>query len=485
MSSPAFLPLLPVASFNSLRPNTTRTSFATPLPPTPISPSPRPRPTPTARFVDRPLPSPDSTPTSPSSTEPPVTNHTIDPDAIPTDPVENMRGFIKTRGSLVPGEEVVFWWAGSIYGLVEDQPNRHLFDFEGYNIGRTLPVAGGWRLLTREVGLYRDPVTRQILSEVSPWTNPYTTESNTVVHCWNDPVNQQFLVDGAGPMSGGIPTTRQDDDLYWHAEVSLAYPSPLPASLYPTAARTDTYHSLEMFQFFSKVGDLEDDKPSADCQISWTRVGQWLPWMEMGNRPGRLVYHCRGKKLKRGYADLSQSVRHYVESRHPEYNSAPTDFTRPNETSWSYFKKLLEAKGTARADGTTAPVEDPPTPVLLKAEEEKSSSNAGEEKLFTVEELAFFNGAQVHQPIYISLGGLVFDVTSAKRHYRRGQTYNCLTGRDATCAFVSGDLSKEGLARGSPSASDILSEKEAGDLRNWIQFFSKSYPQVGRLETVS
>jgi predicted heme/steroid binding protein len=411
----------------------------------------------------------------------------VDPQLVAADAEENLRGWVKTRGSLVPGEEVVFWWTGDIYGLVEDEQNRHLFAFEGYNIGRMMPVSGGWRLLTREVGIYRDPVTREILKETSAWSNPYSGAENELVHIWNDPVNQQFLVhrspDGT-PRRGGVPTTISGDDLYWHAEISLCYPSPLPASQFPASARTDMYHSLEMFQFFCKTEDLQDETPSADCQISWVRVGQWLPWMEMGDRPGRMVYHCRGKKLTNGYADLSPSVRDFVETHHAEYAHAPNNYSSPNETSWTYFKKLLEAKGTPRADGTIAIAED--APLSSGAIEEQLGGVNGRGKVdddvrFTAAELANFNGEDVDKPIYLSLGGHVFDVTSAKRHYRRGETYNCLTGRDATCAFISGDLSEEGLARGTPSAGDPLTAKQNDDLEHWIGFFSENYPQVGRL----
>jgi predicted heme/steroid binding protein len=415
----------------------------------------------------------------------PASRFAVDPRAVSEDADENLRGWVKTRGSLVPGEEVVFWWTGDIYGLVEDEPNRHLFAFEGYNIGRMMPVAGGWRLLTREVGIYRDPVTREILDGPSTWRNPYTGADNDLVHIWNDPVNQQFLVNRSPegtPRVGGVPTTLSGDDLYWHAEISLCYPSPLPASQFPASARTDTYHSLEMFQFFCKTDDLRSEQPSADCQISWVRVGQWLPWMEMADRPGRMVYHCRGKKLTNGYADLSPSVRAFVEGGHPEYASAPTNYTSPNETSWTYFKKLLAAKGTPRADGTIAIPED--APLSTGAVEEQLGRDGDvrdPETPMSAGELALHNGADVDMPIYLSLGGRVFDVSSAKRHYRRGETYNCLTGRDATCAFVSGDLSKEGLENGTPVAGDPLGAKEAEDLNHWIQFFAKSYPQVGRL----
>lgn len=428
----------------------------------------------------------------------------VDAARVAEDADENLRGFVKTRGSLVPGEEFVFWWTGDIYGLVEDERNQHLFAFEGYNIGRMLPVAGGWRLLTREVGIYRDPVTREILEESEAWVNPYTGERCELMHIWNDPVNQQFLVN-ANPdgtrRGGGVPSTISGDDLYWHAEISLCYPSPLPASQFPASARTDTYHSLEMFQFFCKTADLADELPSADCQISWVRVGQWLPWMAMADRPGRMVYHCRGKKLKNGYADLSQSVRTFVERSHPEYAHAPENYSTPNETSWTYFKKLLAAKGSPRADGTIAIDDDAPlsngdisapvhvptmaktsAPVAGDVEEKEKSVLARTERIFSAADLARFNGESVDLPIYLSLGGRVFDVSSAKRHYRRGETYNCLTGRDATCAFVSGDLSEQGLARGTPAAGDELSAKQIEDLEHWVGFFGKSYPEVGRLE---
>lgn len=392
-----------------------------------------------------------------------------------------MRGWVKTRGSLVPGEEVVFWWTGDIYGLVEDTKNEHLFAFEGYNIGRMLPVAGGWRLLTREVGIYRDPKTRQILAEgKGDWVNPYTGEKDGVVHIWNDPVNQQFLVrrnDDGTLMSGGVPTTTSGDDVYWHAEVSLMYPNPLPRSQFPEASRCDTYHSLEMFQFFCKKEELGNASPSAGCQISWVRVGQWLPWMNMGDRPGRMVYHTRGKKLEGGYMDLPESVRSYVEKDHAEYASAPTNISGPNETSWTYFKKLLAAKGTPRADGTIAISEGEP---LSTGVPERLETDG--KRRYTVDDLANYNGAKVDSPIYLSLGGLVFDVSSAKRHYRRGEVYNCLTGRDATCAFVNGDLSEEGLSKAVPRAGDVLDSKQEKDLEQWIKFFAKSYPQVGVLE---
>lgn len=426
---------------------------------------------------------------------------TVDPDRVQYVSEENLRGFVKTRGSLIPGEEFVFWWTGDIYGLVEDQPNKHLFAFEGYNIGRMVRVDGGWRLLTREVGIYRDPVTREILKQ--SWFNPYTLQDNEVVHTWNDPVNQQFLLRNrtanADNASFIVPTTLSGDDLYWHAEISLCYPSPLPASQFPARARTDMYHSLEMFQFFCKTVDLESDSPSAPCQISWVRVSQWLPWMEMGDKPGRMVYHCRGKKLARGYAELPESLRLFVESHHKVYTAAPYDYTTPNETSWTYFKKLLMQKRMPRADGTIAKPEeiyertasnDPVTTSdngkhSMQLNGKRGSIVAAVEDVdreFSLEDLAQHDGTDLAKPIYVSLGGLVFDVSTAKRHYSRGEAYNCLVGRDATYAFACGNLTNEGTRSRAAEINHSFTAEQRTNLENWIKFFAKTYPQVGWLE---
>lgn len=77
------------------------------------------------------------------------------------------------------------------------------------------------------------------------------------------------------------------------------------------------------------------------CKIFWTRLGPWLPWMEMADRPGNLLYQCAGCKVMGSYAVLPEDVRAYVEQHQPIYIHALTEFARPNETAWTYFKKHL------------------------------------------------------------------------------------------------------------------------------------------------
>lgn len=249
-----------------------------------------------------------------------------------------MRAFLKARASL-DGEDTVNWFTGNVHAWMPGGQHRHLFGFEGYNVARAVLVEGGYDFLTREAVFCLDPDSGEILER---WTNPFTEAEVEVVHVWNDPVNQQFRLDGPqGPWH--VPVSGIGDELYFNVDIFLAYPSPLPRSQFSDNSQDDLYQAVELFQFFCKRADIENPSLlSAPAQISWTRIAPWLPFMGMGDRPGQLVYHGRGSKLAGGYRDLPEWIRSHVESNNPEYSSAPTEFSQPNETSWTYFRRLAE-----------------------------------------------------------------------------------------------------------------------------------------------
>ncbi|GCE05089.1 DUF1838 family protein [Dictyobacter aurantiacus] len=259
-----------------------------------------------------------------------------------TQPEDLLRAYVKVRSSLKP-DEIFFAWSGNVYSVIPGQRNRLLFAIEGYNVGRCIEIKGGYQHLMREVTLYKNPASGEILEQ---WQNPFTEQKVKVIHVWNDPVNQQYMVDGPyGKFT--LPITQVGEDrLCASIDIMLAYPSPLPRTQYPQYSQSDLYQGAEMFQFFFSRSELENpDLDSIPCEISWTRLGPWLPWMEMADRPGNLLYQCSGYKVTDGYEALPADVRGYVEQRQPKYLHAPDQFTRPNETSWTYFKKYLEQKG--------------------------------------------------------------------------------------------------------------------------------------------
>lgn len=255
------------------------------------------------------------------------------------DPLDNFESFVRVRGSLDPTQESVYHWTGAIYAQEPEKPARHLFDFEGYNIARTvIDAQGNCQLLTREMAVYRDPKTHEILEK---WQNPYTQKRVNVLQVWNDPVNNLL------PNQGGLsPVDVQDlgDRASYNVDVFLTYPSPLPREAYPDFSQSDTYQGAELFNFYVDKEDLEDPAlKSVPAEISWTRLGPWLPWMQMSDRQGQLVYHARGSKLEGGVQDLPRDIHNYVSDREPKFLHAPEQWSQPNETSWTYFKKRIDS----------------------------------------------------------------------------------------------------------------------------------------------
>jgi hypothetical protein len=262
-----------------------------------------------------------------------------------SDPADNLKAWIKTRASLNPNEEVVFYWVGAAYSNVPEpflpvtKTNKTLFKLEGFNVARAVPTADGYQLLTREAMFYTDPVTNEILT---CWNNPLNGKAVPVVHVWNDPVNFNFVASTWKPLASseiGFNVTLNSD-------VPLAYPSPLPVAQYPDYSASNLYQGFELFNYYTnRIGLDAPGIKNAPAEISWTRVGQWLPWMQMAQATGGLVYSARGQKLAGGYEALPQRVRDIVEAQHPEYAHAPESWPTGvrSETSWTYFKKLVAA----------------------------------------------------------------------------------------------------------------------------------------------
>jgi len=257
-----------------------------------------------------------------------------------TNPADCLNAFVRMQAPL-SGANAVYYFKGSVYGYVPGVGNKFLFGFEGHNVRRLIPIDGGYQLLSREAVFYTDPKTGQPLD---CWDNPYTGKTVEVVHVWNDPVNNKFLVQGQfGPFQ--LPFVEFDGIVQFASDVPLAYPSPLPRDQYAPYSQNDLYQGFELFHFFARRDQLDDpDLDQVESDVSWARVGPWLPWMEMADAPGALIYHASGRKLDGGYAEVPAAIANYVLSHQPRFQYAPErPINGPNSTSWSYFKKVVDA----------------------------------------------------------------------------------------------------------------------------------------------
>ena len=97
---------------------------------------------------------------------------------------------------------------------------------------------------------------------------------------------------------------------------------------------------------------------------------------------------------------------------------------------------------------------------------------------FTEEQLLEFNGTDSIKPIYVSIKGIVFDVTASRETYTPPKGYSVFAGRDASKALGKSSLKAEDCI----SDFSDLSDEELVTLNKWVEFFKKKYPVVGALK---
>ena len=274
----------------------------------------------------------------------PILAAQLDPD----DPADALTIGRKIGCSTVDGEPITYWWHGRAYSRRQGERDKHLFNVEGMNVRSCTSVSDpekgdGYKLVSREILLYKDPKTDEVLAK---WENPWTGETVDVLHVANDPVN--FTAHTIG--RDGKPSTFRGTilgDRWWMTNtVPLFYPNPL-ASEYQKEIG-GTYHATEMFNFFGDTGSLFDpDTTTAEVQVGWVRMSDWLPWMKMEGREGIIYMHTAGRKLD-SWDDLSETMKNEIEEHYPDYVAPPpSDDPRRNETSWLYYKKVRDGEREA------------------------------------------------------------------------------------------------------------------------------------------
>ncbi len=266
----------------------------------------------------------------------------------PNDPDDALTIARKTGCSTVDGEAITFWWHGQAYSRRAGERDRKLFLVEGMNVRACTTVKDpqrgeGFKLVSREILLYKDPKTGEVLSK---WDNPWTGETVDVLHVANDPVNWTAYKTGRGGQPMKFTGTILDGSWWTTNTVPLFYPNPL-ASEYQKEIG-GTYHATEMFNFFGDTESLLDpETTTAEVQVGWIRMSDWLPWMMMQGRDGIIYMHTAGRKLA-SWDDMSDTMKNEIRKHYPDYvGPPPADDERRNETSWLYYKRIRDGERTA------------------------------------------------------------------------------------------------------------------------------------------
>ncbi len=250
------------------------------------------------------------------------------------------------------GKPAVYHWSGRAYSRVDGEPDRLLFKIEGMNVRQCVSVddpqrGKGYRLVSREILLYLDPVTGAV---VRNWKNPWTGETVEVVHVANDPVNSRpsFAKNADGTPFTNANLRREGRWFFMPLEAPLFYTNPLQGGYQDYVG--GKYHAMEIFDFAFDANEMLDTRnATAYPIISWVRMAEWLPWMKMRGRQGLVTINAMGNKLK-NFDELPPLLKTEIAANYPAYTAPPAgDDTRPNETSWTVFKKWVDHQKPAAA----------------------------------------------------------------------------------------------------------------------------------------
>lgn len=271
------------------------------------------------------------------------------------DPKTNLLALLKLQADL-SGKEVVSGFPGEAWVWESGKGNVKVF--KTYGIGTTRLEDMGddtYRFYHREVLYYCDPKTGEILTE---WTNPITGKRVEVLHILNDPVNRIYKLKG-GMMDPPYAHQIVGDRIVFQLDVLRSTEkNPITRAEYPLQSQQDLYQSGELWAISGSVKELSDPKvTSAENHTAWARVGMWLPFMEMGDRQGVMIYHSQSFKFKDGISQIPKSIRDYTAKNYPKYLEAPKEWKdlKENENTWTYSLKTMkekEAAGKRKPDGS-------------------------------------------------------------------------------------------------------------------------------------
>lgn len=258
-----------------------------------------------------------------------------------------------TCGTIEEGRTRYGIFEGRAYSRVAGEEDRVLFKVLGINVRHCSVVVDqirgkGFRSVSREIMVYMDPTNGEVIDS---WKNPWTEKEIAVMHVANDPVSMsayRYERDAKGKPSEDWVAQRNGDVVVSSAEIPLFYKNPLGGEFQEYVG--GTYHAMEIFNSFYDAEKLlnTEVKSIGQSNLGWSRVAKWLPWMEMGDRPGLMIFNASGFSTF-DKQRIPKKMMTILQDRYPNYlTPPPLNDKRPNETSWTVFKKLLQESGEAR-----------------------------------------------------------------------------------------------------------------------------------------
>ncbi|NES21278.1 MAG: DUF1838 domain-containing protein [Symploca sp. SIO3E6] len=232
------------------------------------------------------------------------------------------------------GSQLYYNWEGEIWWIEEPgKPKEKLFSIIGMNATKVFlkphPEYGevGYRL-NREIGLFCDPDTKEILHY---WQPKSANQAVPVVHITN-----RMVQGSVRPRKIVIP--QNQGYITKVNEIPLEYPHPLAGDdKYKDYCPGATFKGVEYFTSSYSRPDVTEAPPA-----TWARDCPWMPWMKLGyGHPAQLRYETTIARVE-SFEQLNPKLVKLVREKLPIYEFTPDECDEPNMTSILYFKKHFD-----------------------------------------------------------------------------------------------------------------------------------------------
>ena len=250
----------------------------------------------------------------------------------------NKVGYARLNGDLDQSKKKYGWFKGFIMAIRPNKPILDVLGFQGFGVSRLEKQAdGSYAKILREVGLYTDLRTGEVLEE---WKNPMTNENVRVVHIANDPFNYVIEDHFPEPPKFGelnqeeipkipfiLPWQQRGDRLDMEIHINLFYPNALDPKKWAKESSGPMVQVSEGFAYHVDATKMQDaNYTTLPYSGTWNRITPWLPWIHMGQTPGHMMYSAfmgSGEDLEQVH---SRQVLDYVEKHYPKYFTAPETY---------------------------------------------------------------------------------------------------------------------------------------------------------------
>ena len=230
------------------------------------------------------------------------------------------------------GKQLYYRWEGTVWWQPTPESDlEQIFAISGMNATKVFLRSGetgdyGHRI-NRELGLYCDPETGDVLTQWRPPDRPPVP----VV-----PIANRIGQGDVSPKTTTVPAG--ESYLKKVQEIPLSYPHPLADDpQYREHCPGPTFHGTEYFTTYACRPGVSVPAPL------WARDCPWLPWMKLGyQHPARLRFETTIQRVD-NFDDLNPKLIEVIRQRVPIYEHTPDAADEPNVTSTTYFKKYFDA----------------------------------------------------------------------------------------------------------------------------------------------